>query len=172
MKNNNKLGILIASILVVASSCTKEPDMTYMDKWLGEDFNQELLWDLDSLAFRRAKWTVESVTEGVQIRKASVKMMGAQRSISYLSYSPDGFKTYVGYNEQPGTVAEMASSYEGALFAISGMNLNEFNEVLPVTMTKTIGQKLDRYLAEMSAKGTPVYEEDGVTLMKSGDYLY
>jgi hypothetical protein len=55
---------------------------------------------------------------------------------------------------------------------ISGMNLNEFNEVLPVTMTKTIGQKLDRYLAEMSAKGTPVYEEDGVTLMKSGDYLY
>ena len=127
MKNNNKLGILIASILVVASSCTKEPDMTYMDKWLGEDFNQELLWDLDSLAFRRAKWTVESVTEGVQIRKASVKMMGAQRSISYLSYSPDGFKTYVGYNEQPGTVAEMASSYEGALFAISGMNLNGTN---------------------------------------------
>ena len=39
-------------------------------------------------------------------------------------------------------------------------------------MTKTIGQKLDRYLAEMRAKGTPVYEEDGVTLMKSGDYLY
>ena len=55
---------------------------------------------------------------------------------------------------------------------ISGMSLNDFNEVLPVTMTKTIGQKLDRYLAEMKAKGTPVYEEDGVTLMKSGDYLY
>lgn len=55
---------------------------------------------------------------------------------------------------------------------LSGMSLNDFNEVLPVTMTKTIGQKLDRYLAEMSAKGTPVYEEDGVTLMKSGDYLY
>ena len=58
------------------------------------------------------------------------------------------------------------------IIEISGMSLNDFNEVLPVTMTKTIGQKLDRYLAEMKAKGTPVYEEDGVTLMKSGDYLY
>ena len=58
------------------------------------------------------------------------------------------------------------------IIEISGMSLNDFNEVLPVTMTKTIGQKLDRYLAEMRAKGTPVYEEDGVTLMKSGDYLY
>ena len=55
---------------------------------------------------------------------------------------------------------------------LSGMNLNEFNETLPVTLTKTIGQKLDRYLAEMKAKGTPVYEDDGVTLMRSGDYLY
>ena len=55
---------------------------------------------------------------------------------------------------------------------LSGMSLNDFNETLPVTMTKTIGQKLDRYLAEMKAKGTPVYEEDGVTLMTSGEYLY
>lgn len=58
------------------------------------------------------------------------------------------------------------------IIEISGMSLNDFNEVLPVTMTKTIGQKLDRYLAEMKAKETPVYEDDGVTLMKSGDYLY
>ena len=97
--------------------------MTYIDKWLGEDFNQEALWNLDSLAFRRAKWTVQNVTEGVQMRKANVKMMGLNRSISYLSYSPDGFKTYVGYSEKPGTVAEMAAAHEGALFAISGMNL-------------------------------------------------
>ena len=55
---------------------------------------------------------------------------------------------------------------------LSGMSLNEFNETLPVTLTKTIGQKLDRYLAEMKAKGTPVYEDDGLTLMTSGEYLY
>lgn len=55
---------------------------------------------------------------------------------------------------------------------LSGMNLNEFNVSLPVTLTKTIGQKLDRYLAEMKAKGTPVYEDDGVTLMTAGEYLY
>lgn len=58
------------------------------------------------------------------------------------------------------------------IIELSGLKLNDFNEILPVTMTKTIGQKLDRYLAEMKAKGTPVYEEDGVTLMKAGDYLY
>ena len=55
---------------------------------------------------------------------------------------------------------------------LSAMSLNEFNETLPVTLTKTIGQKLDRYLAEMKAKGTPVYEDDGLTLMTSGEYLY
>ena len=78
--------------------------MTYMDKWLGEDFNQELLWNLDSLAFRRAKWTVESVAEGVQMRQTQVKMMGAVRSISCISYSPDEFKTFVAYSETSGTV--------------------------------------------------------------------
>ena len=124
MKNKNNIGVILASVLVLASSCTKEPDMTYMDKWLGEDFNQELLWNLDSLAFRRAKWTVESVAEGVQMRQTQVKMMGAVRSISCISYSPDEFKTFVAYSETSGTVDELASAQEKALFAISGVNVN------------------------------------------------
>ena len=124
MKNKNKIGVILASVLVLVSSCTKEPDMTYMDKWLGEDFNQELLWNLDSLAFRRAKWTVESVAEGVQMRQTQVKMMGAVRSISCISYSPDEFKTFVAYSETSGTVDELASAQEKALFAISGVNVN------------------------------------------------
>ena len=65
--------------------------MTKVDKWLGEEFNQELLWDLDSLAFHRAKWDVKSITEGVQMRQTNVKIFGLQRSISYLTYSPDEF---------------------------------------------------------------------------------
>ena len=96
--------------------------MTKVDKWLGEQFNQELLWDLDSLAFHRAKWDVQSVTEGVQMRKTNVKMFGVQRSISYLTYSPDEFKTFVGYSEQTATVEELATAQSGALFAISGIS--------------------------------------------------
>lgn len=138
--------------------------MTYMDKWLGEDFNQELLWDPDSLAFHRAKWTVENVTEGVQVRKAHVKLLGATRSISYLSYSPDGFKTYVGYSDQPGTVAEMASAHENALFAISGMNLNgstpsgylkyDGNVINPTTQTPS---DINGVLAIPSSSATNIF---------------
>ena len=55
------------------------------------------------------------------------------------------------------------------ILELSGMKLNDFNTALSITLTKSIGQTLDRYLAEMKAKGTPVYEDDG-TLMTSGDH--
>lgn len=122
MKNINIYGIILASVIVLAGSCTKEPDMSKVDNWLGEYYNQELLWNLDSLAFHRAEWTSQTVTDGVQIRKTQVKMMGLNRSISYLSYSPDEFKTYIGYSEQGGTVADVAAAQNGALFAISGVS--------------------------------------------------
>ena len=116
--NINIYGIILAAVIVLAGSCTKEPDMSKVDNWLGEYYNQELLWNLDSLAFHRAEWTSQTVTDGVQIRKTQVKMMGLNRSISYLSYSPDEFKTYIGYSEQGGTVADVAAAQNGALFAM------------------------------------------------------
>lgn len=58
------------------------------------------------------------------------------------------------------------------ILQLSGMSLNEFNVQLPVTLTKSLGQKLSRYLAEMKARGETVYEEDGVTPMTAGDYIY
>ena len=73
---------------------------------------------------------------------------------------------------RPGHFGPFSEKKMRLIIELSGLSLNEFNVSLPVTLTKTIGQKLDRYLAEMKAKGTPVYEEDGITLMKSGDYLY
>lgn len=57
------------------------------------------------------------------------------------------------------------------LLELSGLELNDFSEKLSLTYAKTLGQKLDRYLAEMRAKGTPVLEDDGEE-MKAGDYLY
>lgn len=120
MKNKNIYGVIFAAVLVLAGSCTKEPDMSKVDEWLGEDYNQECRWDMDSIAFHRAKWSVESVTDGVQMMTSQMKVKGAQRSISYLSYSPDEFKTYIGYSELGGSVEDIAAAQTGALFAISG----------------------------------------------------
>ena len=58
------------------------------------------------------------------------------------------------------------------ILQLSGMSLNDFNVQLPVTLTKSLGQKLNRYLAEMKARGETVYEEDGVTPMAAGEYIY
>ena len=58
------------------------------------------------------------------------------------------------------------------LLELFSMKLSDFNEKLSVTFTKALGQKFDRYLKEQAAKGTPVYEEDGVTLMTAGAYIY
>ena len=58
------------------------------------------------------------------------------------------------------------------LLELFSMKLSDFNEKLPVTFTKALGQKFDRYQKKQAAKGTPVYEEDGVTQMTSGAYIY
>ena len=57
------------------------------------------------------------------------------------------------------------------LLELFSMNLMDFNEKLPVTVTKALGQKFDRWLKEMKAKGETVLEEDG-SEMKAGDYIY
>jgi hypothetical protein len=57
------------------------------------------------------------------------------------------------------------------ILELSGLKLTDFNETMAVTVTKSIGQKLDRYLAEMKAKGEPVMEDDG-TPMTAGEYIY
>ena len=57
------------------------------------------------------------------------------------------------------------------LLDLGQMKLSDFNEPLSITFTKSLGQKLDRYLAEQKAKGKPVLEADGEE-MKAGEYLY
>lgn len=142
--------------------------MTAVDKWLGKDFNQKLLWDPDSLAFCRAAWKVESVVDGVELHTTQVKMLGAVRSISYLTYSPDEFKTYVGYNEQGGSVEEIASAQDGALFAISGMNLGgdffKYNGTV-VNATTSVPTQANGVLAIPASSTTNIFSiyknEDG-----------
>lgn len=122
MKIRNIFGLGLALSLVFASACT-EKDMSMVDEWLGEKFNQEILWDVDSMAFRRADWKMNDVVNGVQIRQSSIKMWGSVQSISFITYSPNTFNTYLGYTGEEGTVADIAGSYEGALFAINAGSL-------------------------------------------------
>ena len=100
-------------------------------------------------------------------RNSSTEYVSVVRHTIVIS---DKYVQLPGY--RPGHFGPFSEKKMRLIIELSGLKLSDFNETLPVTMTKTIGQKLDRYLAEMKAKGTPVYEEDGVTLMKAGDYLY
>ena len=160
MKNKNIYGIILAAVLVVVSSCSKEPDMTKVDKWLGEYYNQECKWDMDSITFHRAEWTSHTVIEGVQMRKTQAKIKGLNRSISYISYSPDEFKTYVGYSEQGGTVEDVAAAQNGALFAISGVssasNYFKYNGSVVSSSTEDASQ-VNGVLAISSSLSTNVF---------------
>ena len=69
MKIRNIFGLALAAALVFGS-CTDEKDMTKVDQWLGEKFNQEILWDVDSLAFRRTSWETQDIADGLQMRKS------------------------------------------------------------------------------------------------------
>ena len=122
MKIRNIFGFALAAAFAFGS-CTPEQDMTKVDEWLGEKFNQQVLWDVDSMAFRRASWVSEDVASGLQIRKSQVKMWESVQSISYVTYSPNMFNTYLGYTGTEGTVSDIAANYEGALFAINAGSL-------------------------------------------------
>lgn len=57
------------------------------------------------------------------------------------------------------------------ILRLFGMKLTDFNERMPLTKTKAMGQKFDRWLQQQKSKGETVYEEDG-SEMKAGDYIY
>ena len=117
MKLRNIFGLTLAAALSFVSCA--EQDMTKVDEWLGEKFNQEILWDVDSLAFRRTEWESVDVASGLQMRKSAIKMWESVQTISYVTYSPNMFNTYIGYTGQDGTVADLAADCEGAMFAVN-----------------------------------------------------
>lgn len=117
MKIRNIFALTLASALAFCSCA--EQDMTKVDEWLGEKFNQEILWDVDSLAFRRTEWESVDVAGGLQVRKSAIKMWGSVQSITYVTYSPNMFNTYLGYTGQEAATGDIASGYEGAMFAVN-----------------------------------------------------
>ena len=57
------------------------------------------------------------------------------------------------------------------LLEVLDLKISDFNEPMPYTKARALGQKFDRYLKEQAAKGEPVLEDDG-TPMTAGDYIY
>lgn len=57
------------------------------------------------------------------------------------------------------------------LLEVLDLKITDFNEPMPYTKARALGQKFDRYLKEQAAKGEPVLEDDG-TPMTAGDYIY
>lgn len=117
MKIRNIFGLTLAAAF--AFGACAEKDTTAVDQWLGEKFNQEIRWDVDSLAFRRTNWESQELISGVQLRKSSINMWESVQSVSYIAYSPVLYSTGVGYTGAAGTVGDIASTYENAAFAIN-----------------------------------------------------
>ncbi len=143
MKIRNIFGLALATALAVCS-CT-EQDMTKVDEWLGDKFNQEILWDVDSLAFRRTNWESVDVASGLQMRKSAIKMWESVQTISYVTYSPNMFNTYIGYTGQEGTVADIAAEYEGAMFAV---NAGGFANGKPSDFLKLDGEVINSTVSD------------------------
>ena len=71
------------------------------------------------MAFRRTEWESVDVAGGLQVRKSAIKMWGSVQSITYVTYSPNMFNTYLGYTGQEAATGDIASGYEGAMFAVN-----------------------------------------------------
>lgn len=99
-------------------------------------------------------------------RNSSTEFVNVIRHTIVIS---DKYVQLPGYHQ--GHFGDFSETKMKLILELSGMNLNQFSETLPTTLTRTIGQKLDRYLKEMKAKGTPVLEADG-TEMTAGEYIY
>lgn len=124
--------------------------MSVVDKWLGEEFNQEVLWDPDSLAFRRAKWENKDVVSGVQMKTAQIKMWDSKQTVSYITFSPNLLSVCLGWTDEEGTVEELASSHEDVLFAING---GESNGSKPADYFKLDGSVVNPQNTSTTANG-------------------
>ena len=142
--------------------------MTKVDEWLGEKFNQEILWDVDSLAFCRTEWKTQELNGGLQLRKSTVKLWESVQSISYVNYSPVMFTTNIGYTGSEATVGDIATACnKDAIFAI---NAGSFKNGKPTDMFKFDNQYVNDQVslaAEAIFGLVPTKISDDITLVST-----
>lgn len=142
--------------------------MTKVDEWLGEKFNQEILWDVDSLAFCRTEWKTQELNGGLQLRKSTIKLWESVQSISYVNYSPVMFTTNIGYTGSEATVGDIATACnKDAIFAI---NAGSFKNGKPADMFKFDNQYVNDQVslaAEAIFGLVPTKISDDITLVST-----
>ncbi len=110
---------LAALAFMTIMSCEKKMDNSEFSEWLGQNYNQECLWNMDSIAFRRADWQKTELQKGAALNSAKIKMLGSYQSVKYLTYGADAFATNVA---APESGVKKISESVGAktIFAMNG----------------------------------------------------
>ena len=112
-------GVCLATLLLAGVSCGDDKiDNSAFDEELGKDFNQEVIWDEDSLAFYRADWDITSYDEGAELRTAQIEMLGTVQSVSYLTYAPATYATILAVSDTPKKTSDFVTE-KGAYFSIN-----------------------------------------------------
>ena len=119
--NNNIIRICLAAALpAMLWSCSEKIDNSAFSDVLGKDYNQEILWDVDSLAFRRAGWSTTDASYGAEIRQAQIKMLGGTQSVSYITYPSNMFITRIAAADNGVANTSEIAAGSKAVFAING----------------------------------------------------
>ncbi len=105
--------------LMTMFSCEEKIDNSDFSEWLGQNYNQECLWNMDSIAFRRAEWQKTELQKGAAFNSATIKMLGSFQSVKYLTYGSDAFATNVGAPES-GVKKISESVGKKTVFAMNG----------------------------------------------------
>ena len=88
-------------LLALVYSCSDSGDNSDYSEMLKKDFNQEIKWDVDSLALMRASWEKTDLGNGAAVCTAQASMWGTTQSVSYVVYPTTMFSTRVAVCDTP-----------------------------------------------------------------------
>lgn len=121
MKIKNKIQyICLLCMIPAVFSCSEKIDNSEFSDMLGENYNQQMLWDPDSLAFRRADWEKKSLLLDSELYSAQIEMMESVQSVSYIKYTSKSFYTEIGTSDSGLKKAGDIAQENKAVFAING----------------------------------------------------
>ncbi len=150
-----KMKYLYASfLLALVYSCSDAGDNSDYSEVLKKDFNQEIRWDVDSLALLRASWDKTDLGEGAMVCTAKASMWGTTQSVSYVVYPTTKFTTNITVSGTPAKTSALAEANK-ALFAINGSysisgspsTFAMVNKILEVPTTSEPADKVNGMIA-------------------------
>lgn len=74
--------LYMSFLLALVYSCSDSGDNSDYSEMLKKDFNQEIKWDVDSLALMRASWEKTDLGNGAAVCTAQASMWGTTQSVS------------------------------------------------------------------------------------------